>query len=384
MPLTHRLLPPLALLTLSACGGVTPRLPLAEVFPDLGVLVTTQEPEKVRDQLRAVELPTTSDHREHLLTLLRAQPTISAAHLALLVRAVDLQTVFTVSDGTSIWTYPYRGKADNSAFVDQLLTEGAAKLGDVDRRWLGELIGMTQSDATLQLLARRWATPLDDGSDRALDELLAGMPGSPALMPFVTTCLLPQGKLDGDKGWRLFGALSFDQDRVALLRELVARGHAFDSDRFVDVMKAMSFDNARTQAFAIMAPKIPGLTPETARRAMTAFTFDSGRTDAFAVLGKCEGLTLDETHLVPLVKLCSFDNGRIGCIERLSPALRGAVDAKAAKQVLAAFSFDSDRLKAVKVLAPRLLQLDVETRKALAATFSFDSNRTEALAAMMK
>src|SRR5689334_7134093 len=137
-----------------------------DAFPDAAVLVTTQEPATVRERLANTQLPATQEHHQHLLELLRAQPKVTAQHLVLLVEAVSLpdSTMFVVHDGRTWHAYPPRGTGPFAPVADQLLLEGADKLVGLDRRWFGELIGRTQSDATLQHLVDRFVPGLDDGS----------------------------------------------------------------------------------------------------------------------------------------------------------------------------------------------------------------------------
>ncbi|MEO6596934.1 MAG: hypothetical protein ABIP94_19485, partial [Planctomycetota bacterium] len=206
------LLLPVVLATSCGGGAVLARRTgpdFAVAFPAASVLVTTQDPVAVRTRLAEVRLPATKEHHDQLLSLLRAQPTISAQHLVLLVEAVALpeQNLSMFNDGHMQRTYSQRGKGGFAPVVDHLLTEGTPKLTGVDRGWLGEMLGRTQSDATLRGLADRFVAELDDGSETALLQIVGGMPGSPALLPFLTGYLAPQGRLDGTRGWQVVGHL---------------------------------------------------------------------------------------------------------------------------------------------------------------------------------
>lgn len=52
--------------------------------------------------------------------------------------------------------------------------------------------------------------------------------------------------------------------------------------------------------------------------------------------------------------------------------------------VLGAFSFDSDRLKAVQLMAPRWSQLSKGERNELLGVFSFDSSRKKAAKVLLR
>ncbi|HEX5052045.1 MAG TPA: DUF4476 domain-containing protein [Planctomycetota bacterium] len=382
------LLAPVLLVT-ACCGGGSfahrTGPDFAVAFPDTTVLVTTQDPAAVRARLAEVRLPETSQHHDELVALLRAQPTISAPHLILLAEAVALsdRNVSIYSDGHLQRTYPARGASEFAPVVDQLLVEGTPKLTGVDRRWLGELIGHTQGDAALRTLADRYVPGLDDGSETALLEMLDGMPGSPAMLPFLTAYMLPQGRLDGARGWAAVGHMPFDEQRVALIETLAARQPSIDATRALQTIGTLSFDAGRRTALAVLAAKIEPLSADVSRRLVATFSFDEGRQAAFATLAK-SGLHLDDAQLVGLVALCSFDAGRLRCVELLAPCLQGEPTGPASRALLDAFSFDSDRARALRIMAARWQSLPVEARRNLLGSFSFDSNRAEAATALMQ
>tara|TARA_R110002072_G_scaffold109160_2_gene236365 strand:+ start:114 stop:1244 length:1131 start_codon:yes stop_codon:yes gene_type:complete len=366
-----------------ACG-IGGQRQLRDAFPDLGVLVTTADPARVRAELANVTLPDSDSHNMELLAMLRGRETVTAAHLVLLVRAVALPENIICSNGAGKWTYPQRGKSEHAAFVDQLLTEGAAKLDDVDGYWLGELIGISQSDATMMMLCEQYVPAVDDGSERAFDELLRGMPGSPAMLPFLSLYMGPQGRLDGARGWHAFGKMSFDNDRVALLETLLQRNEELSDERVLMAMKAFSFDNGRERALELLVDRASPLDAETARAAASTFSFDSGRGAAFATLAKRGGVVMEESQLARFVGLCSFDADRVKCVQLFAPKLQGEPRGKAANSLLSKLSFDSGRLKVVELMASRWVQLSKDERFALLQVFSFDSSRKQATRLLMR
>ncbi|HEX6943205.1 MAG TPA: DUF4476 domain-containing protein [Gemmatimonadaceae bacterium] len=357
--------------------------PFDEVFPDPGVLVTTNDPASLRKKLDTVQLPETRAHHDRLLALLHGRDHITAAHLVLLTHAVATPDRIIVGNGNRVWRYGARGQGEFAPVIEQLLGEGIDKVTDVDRRWLGELLGVSQSDATLRRYADRFLAQVDDGSPQALGEILEGMPGSPAAIPFLVGYLAPKGGLDGERGWSAFARMEFDEQRTAVLDAVLARQAAIDGERMVAVMKAFSFDSGREIAFAQLAAKTQPLPVGAAKEALATFSFDSGRNAAFAALGKQAGVHLTDGHLVEFVQLCAFDSGKLQCLKSLAPRLDGAPDAAAAKALLAAFSFDSDRKSAVEVMREHWSPLPAGEREALLATFSFESNR-EAAAQLLR
>jgi hypothetical protein len=64
--------------------------------------------------------------------------------------------------------------------------------------------------------------------------------------------------------------------------------------------------------------------------------------------------------------------------------VRGEVTYKNANKLLRAFSFDSDRLTAIKIMAPRWRNLSLKERRKLAKTFSFNSGRKKALSLLSR
>ncbi len=374
-----------ACLVAAACSVPPTRSgpPFAAAFPDATELVTTTDPAAVRRQLDHVQLPSDDAHHELLLALLRSRERIDAPHLVLLARAVARPDhVVAVADGR-VWRYGARGDGGNAAVVEQLLVAGLDRLGDVDRRWFGELLAVTQSDATLQRYADRLLPGLDDGSTTALGEILDGMHGSPALVPFLTGYLAPRGGLDGDRGWFAFGHVSFDSERLAVLRAAVAR-QPLDGDRMVAAMRAFSFDSSREQAFALLAARVPALSSDDVHASLATFSFDNGRAAACAALGEQPAVALGERHLVAIVDLCSFDSGRLACVHALAPRLTGAPDGDAACALLREFAFDHDRLRALDLLAPRWRELAAAQRTALLDTFTFASGRRGATELLLR
>lgn len=354
-------------------------------FPDHSELVTTQDPAAVRTRLAFSRLPATDEHHQRLLALLRAQPSIDAPHLVLLAEAVALgNPSFVVRSPETYHAYAARGESPFAPVVDELLSEGAGKLQGVDRRWLGELIGLTQSDATLAMLADKFLPALDDGSEQALDEVLEGMRGSPATVPFVCGYLAPRGALDGPRGWSAVRHVAFDSDRVAVIQALAARNATVDGARLVAAIGTLSFDTARRQGLDAMVPKAKPVSAEIGRAVVASFSFDSGRETAVAALAKDGGLQLDDNQLVEFVSLCSFDSGRLQCVKVLAPHLHGEVSFDAADRLLREFSFDSSRLAALEAMAPRWLALPAGDRSRLAMAFSFEASRTRALQRLMK
>lgn len=369
----------LAMAAFAACRvSVRQGPPFDEAFPDASVLITTSDPAAVRAKLATVQIPATREHHDRLLELLRSQPRIRAAHLALLAHAVATSSNHVTVNGAEVHVYGQRGRGDFAPVIEQLLTEGIERVTDVDRRWFGELIGVTQSDATMRLWVDRFLAQVDDGSPQALGEMLDGMPGSPATVPFLVGELAPKGRLDGERGWLAFARVSFDSERTALLDAIVSRGGAIDGDRMVAAMRAFSFDSGREHAFALLAGKAQPLSIEHVQASLATFSFDSGRDAAFAVLGKQSSVHLTDRHLVDLVRMCSFDSAKRKCVEALGPRLEGAPNGADAVALLAAFSFDSDRQQAVAAMGARWAQLTAAERERLLATFSFESNRANA------
>ena len=384
-PAFTQLLTIAAALALTACNvGGRQGPPFAEAFPDATLLVTTSDPLAVRLQLDTVQLPATTAHNDRLLELLRSQTQISAAHLSLLTRAVATENHIVCSTGTRQWCYGTRGRGQHAAVIDQLLTEGADKISNIDRQWFGELIGVSQSDATLRLYVDRFLARVDDGSDQALTEMLAAMPGSPTTMPFLVEHLAPQGRLDGERGWLTFATLSFDSDRTALLRALAARKLPIDGDRLVRVMKAYSFDAGREEAFALLVAAASPLDDGHTRAAIATFSFDSGRAAACAALGRQDTVHITESQLAALMRPFSFDSGRLQCVQTLAGRVFGESTIADAKAILRTFSFDSDRVQATKVMAARWQQLPLTDRLELLDTFTFESGKNKGTSLLMK
>lgn len=371
-----------ALCLLAACSSTFGRRSgprFAEAFPDASELVTTSDPRGMRKRLADVRLPDEDAHHEQLRLLLDRQTTIDAAHLLLLVEAVhlpeDALTVYLADGHRLTWTP--RGRGRYAPVADQLLLAGLPKLTGVDRRALGELLGRTHADRTLTTLADSLLPPLDDGSTAALREVLEGMGGSPAGDPFLIGYLAPKGLLAPSRGYDLVGALPFDDRRLALARAIAAHTVEVPAERLLQVVAAMTFDDGRMQALQALAGKCPTLPAATAHRLVATFSFDDGRVAACRHLATT-GLQLDGPDLVRIVDLMTFDDDRALCVRTLAPRLCNHLQARTASDLLARFTFDDERLAAVRAIRSHLPQLDDAERQQLLDTFTFDDDRAQA------
>ena len=368
---------PLVAAALFAAACSSGPQPFAEAFPEPRELLTTEDPEGAHQQLLQVAIPDDEAHRRAVLDLLRSVETIDAPHLALLAAAMGGQRFRVAQDDTGLFAWRARGSDAAAVATDELLQLGLERLGAVDRRNFGRLLGHTQSDAVLRAYVERKLASLDDGSIPALQEILAGMTGSPATVPFVKL-LAERGALAGARGDAAFDSLVFDEDRLAVLATLLARPEPVDGERCLAALRRFSFDEGRVQAFALFGDRMAGLTSEQTGAAVATFTFDSGKEAAFASLAQANGLRLRDTQLVDLLRLCLFDGSKLRCVELLGPKLTGPLDPRAAEQVLRSFSFDSDRLRALELLAPHWRGLDGADKVRLRRTFLFDSAQERA------
>lgn len=354
--------------------------PFAEAFPDPTVLVTTPSPESVRETLANVQLPEEQAHHDRLLQMLHEQPAIDAPHLLLLVEAVALPQdhITFCSRNHRSRTYTPRGAGRFAPVADQLLEAGLPKLAGVTREQLGELLARTHSDATLAKVADALLPQLDDGSDRALREVIDGMFGAPAVRPFLCDHLVPRGLLQPNRGWQLLDAFSFDEDRVALVEALAKQTPTTSQEQLERAVAAMSFDEGRERAVRALAGPCCPIDPGVARAVVAKFSFDDGRAAACAALAAPGGVSLDGDQLLAIVRLHSFDEGRSRAVRALAPNLRGPLDGDGLRRLLDAFSFDDGRLDAVRTLRGQLGPLGAGERKHVLAAFSFDDDRARA------
>ena len=372
---------PLFLLALALAPAACKTAPRSfdDAFPDATVLLTTSDPEGVRAQLLELQVPRTEAHHARLLELLRGQQRINAANLVLLARAVDMpvRSLHHANDLRWQWARPGEGDA---VFLDTLLAEGLDRIGEIDRRWFGELIGLQQQRETLRRYCEHYLPQLDDGSATALQQMLAGMPGSPMVTPFVLDVVARRGQLDEARLWVALDAVSFDANRLELLRGLIDRGMVLSDAQVVRIMQSFSFDEGRGQALTLLAPRLATLPADCAQQALATFSFDSSRQHAFAELGRHEGLQFTGAQLAAMAGLCSFDTGRIECVKALAPRVTGKPSGADARALLDGFGFDSHRLEAVQIMARHWRQLQKVEREELLGAFTFDSSRSAAAA----
>jgi hypothetical protein len=375
----------LVALALTSCGTLGASLghrtgpDFRDAFPDPTVLVTTSDPAAIRRRLAEVQLPANYAHHDQLVAMLRSQEKLSAAHLQLLVEAVALPEGGTVfASGNRVRVYAPRGEGQFAAYADQLLTEGSARLVDLDLTALGELLARTQHDAAMQALAERFIPTLDDGSAGALQGLLGGLQGSPAAIPFLVDYMLVKGRLDGERGWAAVGMLPFDADRVALVRAIAGRVRSVDAPRIASLTKSMSFDEGRAQIVRTLAGKARPVPADIARAVVASFSFDEGRQAACMALVNQGDLRVDLPQLTAITALFSFDEGRTAAVRALVAHMKGEGTGGEAQALLGAFSFDEGRLTALRLIASKLPPLSDTGRKKVLSMLSFSSSRESA------
>lgn len=363
-------------------GGVHKRTGPAfdEAFPDPSILITTEDPDRLRAKLGNAILPSTQEHHDRLLELLGSVDSINPAHLQLLVEAVYLPQdggVLTVVNEQRIH-FPLRGKGEFAPVADRLLLEGAKKLEDLDAFSAGRLLGRTHSDGTLSELADLFLEKVDDGSDQALQDLVRGFGGSPALRPMLVDFMAPRDLLTGERHWTALEALPFDDGKLAVIEACALRMEQCTPADLVRYGKLMSFDSGRVSAIAAVAPRVGKLEGTDLVPLLGAFSFDEGRHQSLEKLIASAEVKSTHVELNEIVRTCSFDETRGKLVGLMAPRLGGSPTSATLREILAAFSFDSGRLKALERLAPSLGGIDSREHREVLAVFSFDSNRKEA------
>jgi len=367
---------------LVACGTDRPA-ELEKAFPDLRTLVTTSDPLGVRRLLGTSAATNQGQHTEELLALLREASEIDAAHLVLLARAVPLPVASSVSIGSDVWTYPLRGQAPNSALVDQLLAEGAEKVREIDSYWFGEMVGISQSDATMVMLCERFGADVDDGSEHAMMEMLRGMTGSPALVPFVRH-YIPSRGMDTDRAWLILKKCRDTDLQMVLLELLLKADPEVTHGRAIELLQPFRFDDDRARAFRVIAASMNSMLPLTVYEVVKLFQFDEGRSTIIELVSKFESIELDEGDLIRLVDLFRFDDGRSEVVSRLGGSVSGPMTFDGATRLLEEFRSDDGRLKAVEALAPKFAGLSADQRSELLECFSFPDSKLKAVRFLMR
>lgn len=196
---------------------------------------------------------------------------------------------------------------------------------------------------------------------------------------------------------------SFDKDRLQALA-LAAPHHRFLCAQALELLRLWSFDPQRLEALAVLAPRLAD--PESGHTLLNAFGFDSHKSKASAILGaspaapaapsargrgrgyedrrarsgrsgrsgEMEMATAEFEALKQQVSNASFDHERDGIL-KLAARANYFTCAQAA-ELLGAWSFDPQRLSALEVIAPRLI--DTEQRHSLLDLFDFDTHKARA------
>lgn len=371
--------------------------PFAEAFPDPTVLLTTSDVKGTRAELSTVQLPSTREHHDELVELLRSVDAIDVEHLLLLTEAVDLSVaesdeaswpagtklVIESSSGDSdVRILPARGTSPFADVVDTLLLEGTAKLAPIDEFDAGRVLGRTQSDETLGALADVFLPTFDATSAGSLRELLNGFGGSSARIPFVTKILAPGGTLVGEREDVALLALTFDEERVAVATALIESRDRITIDDLNRYLERMSFDDARVDVLRTAIPKLPILDADALVGVLRRLAFDDAKVEAVRRLAEAKRLRILIEDLRAILQNFHFDDPRQAAIEILAPSIGGTVNSVIAGGIIRLFSLDSTRSRAVIGLAPKLAELDAGDRDRLLRNIEDEHAKAEAREAL--
>jgi len=417
-------LAPALLLLATSCANVeysAPKRdgpPFAEAFPDPSVLVTTDDVLATRKLLATVQLLEDPVQLERLVELAEEAPSLDTDHILLLTEAVPAPWSYVVgADGdTATWRIEWfsdGGREDRGDFAelsDRILTVGMSKWSDPGRRELGLLLGRARTPETLVALSDAHLAAWDDGSVRALEEILGGMRTSFVTDRFVLEVLVPRDALEGERQWTAVDALSFDSERSAVMTALVERRGAADVPWLLQALQRLTFDSGRMAVVEAAEPRLTTCDADQLRELMETFSFDSDRgrllralsdrvvfTDARDVcrtlrlfsfesdrqegletLLDARGVPVRSADLVDFVGLGDFDSTREHILALVEPHLDGAVTAEDLGQVLQRFSFDSDRMDVLRLYADRLAVLTPDDVDRIVGLFSWDAEQREA------
>ncbi len=419
-----RVLAPALVLLVTACAQVeysAPKRdgpPFDEAFPDPSVLVTTDDVAATRALLATVQLLEDPARLEQLVTLAEEATSLDTDHILLLTEAVPAPWTYVVGNdgGGATWRIEWfseSGAEDRPVYEelsDRILTIGMSKWSDPGRRALGALLGRARGEDTLVALSEQHLARWDDGSPRALEEILGGMRSSFVTDTFVLEVLVPRDALEGERQWIAIDALAFDSERTEVMTALVERRGAADVPWLLEALRRLSFDSGRMTVVEAAEPRLAACDADQLRDLMTTFSFDSDRGRLLRALSdrvvfsdardvcrtlklfsfesdRKEGLEtllgartlpVRSGDLVEFVALGDFDSTREDILALVEPHLAGTVTAGDLREVLQRFSFDSDRMDVLRLYAGRLAAPSHDDVERLVALFSWESERTEA------
>jgi hypothetical protein len=120
----------------------------------------------------------------------------------------------------------------------------------------------------------------------------------------------------------------------------------------IETIEGQSFDDKRN---AILKALIPHVTSDATHEECVALvSFDSGRTMALELIAN-KMPSVSGSVLCDYMEIMSFDNARYETCEILKHKMAGPITSKNLVDILGIFSFDTDRIKCLKLLQPLLL-----------------------------
>jgi hypothetical protein len=324
----------------------------AVAFPDASVLVTTEDPEDLRELLATVKLPETDAHHEQLRHLLDETRELDTAQLLALVEAVALPNAdhyHVVTFQGAEASYWSRSPDGYAPVVNELLLAGMGKLSDPSPEALGQLCNKAQDKQTIVALVEQSALQSDaqewdDGSVADLAKMLKGAEVSPVQLELCIDALMPLGRLGTARAEVALMSLSFDEERARFLQADYERRQSISGEVLLEHVGSMSFDSGRVKIVEMGAPLLASL----------------GGGD-----------------LVGLVLQASFDSGRSAIAEHLQPQVQSPLDAKDLTRLMGTASFDSGKLSLAQLFADHLRNLPSEDHDLILSLFSFDSGKSE-------
>lgn len=379
-----------ALWLLPACGGHSTVVvrrdgpPFASVYASVDALLARADTESARQELMTLQLPDTREHHDALLAALRESEGLDVDDLRLLLGAVHFEdaiggtTSVTINGETTVTRIHARNQGRWAPVADTLLEEGLARLEGLDLAEFAALAGHAESDATLERIWDAYGAPLDDGSARTIHVLADRMEQSPTLSALFVQVLLPRGELAGERGEVALGALSFDSERLALSRALLAERESVDVDTLLDWCDLLSFDSSRLILLDDGVARLEEVDGGDLERLLDQLSFDSSRQGLMQSLVEADRVRLAADDLQDRLEAFSFDSTRADVLRMLLPQLTGPLSVDQVGGVLETLSFDSTRLDALRALRDHMQRPNEREVDDLLELLSFDSSREDA------
>jgi hypothetical protein len=360
-------------LTVEGAEKPAPSKPFAQLVPSLTDLLGLKPAEDWIPKLDQADIPESQEHHDALLQCLQSVDELSSDQLLLLVasvapgyRPLPAGTSISINGVAITRQRAPRGEGPFAEVTDTLLSEGSAKLTDLDCRTAGRLLARCEALETMEQLSERWLPEIDDRSEAALEAILSGFGDYPrvdetagilflgqeptrrsAVLEFLLEILLPSGGLEGERQHVAVAALSTNAEKVQAIGSIFAAVEELRSQRLGRFLAQVSTNASKVEVMRAGVANLGSVPMPEVIALIAEFSTNSSRVEAWRAAVKNIEQGVPPAQLREAVELQSTNSSRLEVLALLF-AEEVSVGPGPLAEALDLFSTNSSRGEALR------------------------------------